>query len=137
MIGAPGESTLPSEIYGSYRSVKLFTSMFYPDFQSTPQDSLAALHIPLHVVSHTPRTTLPARILSILSDWNAHHLFANIEYEIDELRRDIKVCELSRENGKIGCTFVHDKCIIEPGLVKTKEGKAYTVCHTSRNRRVC
>ena len=39
----------------------------------------------------------------------------------------MKICELARKQGKVQCTFVHDKCVITPGLVKTKEGRAYTV----------
>lgn len=54
-------------------------------------------------------------------------MFANIEYEVDELRRDIRVCELANKEGHIVCTFVHDKCIIAPGEVRTKDGRGYTV----------
>lgn len=66
-------------------------------------------------------------MLSVLSDWKASYLFANIEYEVDELRRDTKLCELANETGQVKCTFVHDKCIITPGKVLTKEGKTYSV----------
>lgn len=88
--------------------------------------SLACLHIPLHTVTHTHRKTLPNSVLSLLRTFNATRLYANIEYEVDELRRDIKVCELARLQG-VKSIFWHDKCIIEPGVVKTKEGKTYTV----------
>ena len=54
-------------------------------------------------------------------------MFANIEYEVDELRRDIHVCELANKSKQVKCTFVHDKCVINPGVVKTKEGKTYSV----------
>lgn len=54
-------------------------------------------------------------------------LFANIEHEVDELRRDVRVCELTKQEGRVKCTFVNDKCIIVPGTVRTKEGKGYTV----------
>lgn len=50
-----------------------------------------------------------------------------MEYEVDELRRDLKVFTLSKEKD-IRPYFFHDRCIIEPGLIKTKEGKAHTVC---------
>ena len=91
------------------------------------QERLARFNIPLHVVSHSPRRTLPERILGLLKDWKATHLFANIEYEVDELRRDTRICELAAEEAKVQCTFVHDRCIITPGVVKTKEGRGYTV----------
>ncbi len=57
---------------------------------------------------------------------NATRLFANIEYEVDELRRDITVCTLANERDILP-TFVHDKSIIEPGLLFTKQGKPYAV----------
>lgn len=57
---------------------------------------------------------------------NVNRLFANIEYEVDEIRRDIAVCKLAKDNGILP-TFVHDKLIVEPGLLSTKQGKPYTV----------
>ncbi|KAH8105917.1 DNA photolyase, FAD-binding/Cryptochrome [Cristinia sonorae] len=90
------------------------------------QDSLAQLNIPLYTLTHTPRKTLPERVLSIMTQWKVKNVFANIEYEVDELRRDIRVSELAR-NGGIQCTFLHDKCVIAPGLVQTKEGRGYSV----------
>ena len=61
---------------------------------------------------------------------NAFRLFANIEYEVDELRRDITVCNLAKDN-RILPHFFHDKLIVEPGLLSTKQGKPFSVCfHT-------
>ena len=53
-------------------------------------------------------------------------MFANMEYEVDELRRDLEVLALSKEKG-IQPHYLHDRCIIEPGLIKTKDGKAHAV----------
>lgn len=94
--------------------------------QTTSQESLAVLHIPLYTVTHTPRRTLPDRVITLLQMFNAKQIFGNIEYEVDELRRDIKICELARPLG-IKPVFRHDKCVIEPGVVTTKQGKTYTV----------
>ena len=91
------------------------------------QVELGKLDIPLYVISHTPRVTLPERVMSILADWKATRLYANIEYEVDELRRDIRIHEIANQDGKVECTFIHDKCIIVPGAVTTKEDKGYTV----------
>ncbi|KAH7929419.1 hypothetical protein BV22DRAFT_1002728 [Leucogyrophana mollusca] len=88
--------------------------------------SLDLLNIPLYTVSHTPRCTLPGRVISLLQSFSCTRLFANFEYELDELRRDREVCRLANELG-IKPMFVHDRCIIEPGVVTTKEGKPYTV----------
>ena len=60
-------------------------------------------------------------------------MFANIEYEVDELRRDLQVLSISKEKG-IRPHYFHDRCIIEPGVIKTKDGRAHAVCvHLSRH----
>ncbi|KAL1671716.1 DNA photolyase, FAD-binding/Cryptochrome [Schizophyllum commune] len=87
---------------------------------------LDEMHIPLHVVTHSPRSTLPRRIISLLSLVGAHKSYANIEYEVDELRRDIQVCEIAKKDG-MKATFVHDKCIVEPGVAVKKDGSYYAV----------
>ncbi|EKM59785.1 uncharacterized protein PHACADRAFT_158212 [Phanerochaete carnosa HHB-10118-sp] len=91
------------------------------------KNSLAKLDIPLHVITHSPRKTLPERVTTTLSDWNASRLFANVEHEVDELRRDLRVYELAQRTGKAECTFVNGKCILPPGTVLTKDGRGYTV----------
>ncbi|KAF8351351.1 FAD binding domain of DNA photolyase-domain-containing protein [Amanita rubescens] len=90
------------------------------------QATLLNLNIPLYVFSHAPRKTLPSRVISLLTDLGCTSLFGNIEYELDELRRDIAVCQLA-EAGSIQATFVHNKCIIEPGLLLTGQHKTYAV----------
>ncbi|KAG2141806.1 DNA photolyase, FAD-binding/Cryptochrome [Suillus bovinus] len=90
------------------------------------KDELAKLNIPLYTITHTPRKTVPNRVISILQTLQATRLFANIEYEVDELRRDIEVCSLAQNVG-IRPMYVHDRCIVEPGIVKTKDGRVYTV----------
>ena len=85
------------------------------------------MNIPLYTVSHSPRTQIPVFVVGLLDKWKASHLFANIEYEVDELRRDLAVCKLVNERGKLSCNFVHDKCIVAPGDVRTKDGRGYTV----------
>ncbi len=92
----------------------------------TPQDAFAKLNIPLHVSLHSQRRTLPSHVISLLRSVNAIRLFANIEYEVDELRRDITVCNLAKDKGILP-NFCHDKLIVEPGLLVTKQGKPYTV----------
>ncbi|KAF8076516.1 FAD binding domain of DNA photolyase-domain-containing protein [Lyophyllum atratum] len=88
--------------------------------------TLADLHIPLHTITHTPRRTLPSRIITLVTSLNCTSLYANMEYEVDELCRDIKICELAKAHG-VEPTFVHNKCIVEPGVILTKEKKSYAV----------
>jgi len=51
---------------------------------------LAKLDIPLYVETVHKRKDVPGRILALMEEWGARHLFANIEYEVDELRREAK-----------------------------------------------
>jgi deoxyribodipyrimidine photo-lyase len=90
------------------------------------QATLSNVNIPLHIISHMPRKTLPTRVISLLTDLKCTSFYGNIEYELDELRRDIAVCKLA-EVRSIQATFVHNKCIIEPGVLLTGQRKAYAV----------
>ncbi|KAG5639252.1 hypothetical protein H0H81_004913 [Sphagnurus paluster] len=64
--------------------------------------------------------------MTLVREFGCTNLYANIEYEVDELRRDIKLCELSKDQG-VCPTFVHNKCIVEPGVIVTKDKKYYAV----------
>jgi deoxyribodipyrimidine photo-lyase len=84
------------------------------------------LNIPLYVTTHSSRRTLPTGVINILKQWNVKEIYANIEYEVDELRRDIKVLELAKQED-IKCTLVHDKLLVEPGTLFTQQGKPFSV----------
>jgi deoxyribodipyrimidine photo-lyase len=64
--------------------------------------------------------------MQFLRSIDCRYLYSNIEYEVDELRRDIEICKLSQEQA-VKPTFTHDKCIIEPATLFTGQGKPYTV----------
>ncbi|KAI0832344.1 DNA photolyase, FAD-binding/Cryptochrome [Trametes gibbosa] len=91
------------------------------------RNALARLNIPLYTISHKPRTYIPGFIHDLLLHWKASHIFSNIEYEVDELRRDIALCQIAKKHSSIVCNFVHDKCVLQPGDVRTKDGRGYTV----------
>ncbi|OAV91256.1 hypothetical protein PTTG_08253 [Puccinia triticina 1-1 BBBD Race 1] len=87
---------------------------------------LHKLNIPLCTITIEPRQQIPEKIIELISTWGTCYLTANIEHEVDELRRDIQVLKLARENN-IEVDFVHDTCLVEPGKVLTKENKPYSV----------
>jgi deoxyribodipyrimidine photo-lyase len=86
------------------------------------------MNIPLYTITHTPRRSLPERVLGFMHEINATCVYANMEYEVDELRRDIQLCTLAK-NHNIHVAVVHDKLVIEPGVLSTKQGKPYMVRH--------
>lgn len=96
---------------------------------------LAALDIPLHVETVPRRRDVVARVLELVRDeWHASHLFANVEYEVDELRRDaclvrrgVEGAEGGRGGGGVAVELVHDTCVVAPGTLTTGTGRQYAV----------
>ncbi|KAI1496864.1 deoxyribodipyrimidine photo-lyase [Biscogniauxia marginata] len=87
---------------------------------------LAALDIPLYVETVERRREIPERIVDFMEEWGASHLFANIEYEVDELRREAKMVRMCADRGLTMEAF-HDTCVVAPGALKTGAGKQYAV----------
>ena len=51
---------------------------------------------------------MPSSVLSFCETYGATSLFGNIEYEVDELRRDIEICMLAVSKG-IQTNLFHDR----------------------------
>ncbi|KAK8198622.1 DNA photolyase phr1 [Zalaria obscura] len=82
--------------------------------------------IPLFVETVEDRKTVPARLLELFEKWGAKHVFCNIEYEVDELRREAKMTKKCLERG-IDFTAVHDDVVVAPGQLHTQQGKQFSV----------
>ncbi|KAJ3579242.1 hypothetical protein NPX13_g1316 [Xylaria arbuscula] len=87
---------------------------------------LAALDIPLYVEQVEKRKEIPNRIVEFMEEWGASHLFANMEYEVDELRREAEMVRLCAERG-LSMEVFHDTCVVPPGALHTGTGKQYAV----------
>ena len=75
---------------------------------------------------------IPQEVLTLSQDISATHIFANMEYEVDELRRDIKLCELIQDAQNKGenaprPSLHHDYVLVKPGTVTTGADKPYSV----------
>lgn len=90
------------------------------------KEDLAGLDIPLYVETIEKRKTIPGRILELLGEWGASHLFANVEYEVDELRREAAMVKSCLERG-IAMEVVPDTCVVSPGELASGSGKQYSV----------
>jgi deoxyribodipyrimidine photo-lyase len=90
------------------------------------QDDLAKLDIPLYVETVHKRKEIPSHIVKLLDDWGANHVFANIEYEVDELRRETKLTRTLAAEKKAFET-IHDTCVVPPGRLRTGTGNQYAV----------
>ena len=90
------------------------------------KSDLAALDVPLHVETVLKRRAVPKRLLELCGTWGAQHVFCNIEYEVDELRREEKLVQQGLERS-IDFTPVHDDVVVPPGALASGAGKQYSV----------
>ncbi|KAF7559240.1 hypothetical protein G7046_g4920 [Stylonectria norvegica] len=90
------------------------------------KQDLAKLDIPLYIETVEKRKKVPGRILELMEEWGANHLFANMEYEVDELRREAAMVRDLAENGK-SFEVVHDTCVVAPGSLQSGSGRQYAV----------
>lgn len=90
------------------------------------KDDLAALDIPLLVETVEKRKEVPGYLLEKAEEWGAKHVYCNIEYEVDELRREARLTKQCLVKG-INFTAVHDDVVVPPGQLQTGAGKQYAV----------
>ncbi|KAE8152981.1 deoxyribodipyrimidine photo-lyase [Aspergillus avenaceus] len=90
------------------------------------QKDLGELDIPLYMETQENRKDIPGRVVELCQTWGAHNLFANVEYEVDELRREAKLVRLCADSG-IKFEALHDSCVVTPGLLTSQQGKQYAV----------
>src|ERR1700742_914134 len=95
------------------------------------QSELKELGIPLVFLEASERDELVQTIVNFIRENDVSHVYANYEYEIDELRRDIKVLEDAIGDGSEAQDFRlslhHDQTVMEPGTMLTGAGKAMKV----------
>ncbi len=90
------------------------------------KEDLAKLDIPLYVETIEIRKRAVERIIELCEKWGASHIFANIEYEVDELRQEAVLTRKCLEKG-IAFTVLHDTCVVAPGELASQQGKQYAV----------
>jgi len=107
-----------------------FTSAARVDFDlrclAVLRETLAEKDIPLYTETIHDRKQAIPHILNLCQKWNAKHLFCNMEYEVDELRRETKLIKAGLERG-IAIEVLHDDVIVPPGILSTGQGKQYSV----------
>ncbi|KAI9731536.1 MAG: hypothetical protein M1834_004656 [Cirrosporium novae-zelandiae] len=90
------------------------------------KEDLGMLDIPLYVEVVEKRKTIPDRLVALCEQWSAAHVYANIEYEVDELRREALLVRKCLEKG-IAFSAVADTCVVAPGKLHTQAGKQFAV----------
>ncbi|KAI8624792.1 deoxyribodipyrimidine photo-lyase [Xylariaceae sp. FL1651] len=90
------------------------------------KQDLGVLDIPLYIETVEKRRDIPERIIDFMEEWGASHLFTNMEYEVDELRREAKMVKVCARRG-LAMEVLHDTCVVPPGTLATGAGKQYAV----------
>ena len=81
---------------------------------------LEELNIPFAILNAEHRKEIVPTIAEFVKENDISHVFANYEYEVDELRRDINF--LSDVSKVANLSFHHDQCVVEPGTMTTGSG---------------
>lgn len=107
-----------------------FTSAARIDFDlrtlKVMQEELADLDIPLYMETVEHRKALPGHLIGLCQKWGAKQVFCNMEYEVDELRREADLTKKCLEQD-ISFTVLHDDVVVPPGALQTGTGKQYAV----------
>jgi deoxyribodipyrimidine photo-lyase len=91
----------------------------------TMQKELKELNIPLVFLHAEKRHDHVKTIAKFLRQNKVSHVFANFEYEVDELRRDIGL--LKEVGNEVQVSIYHDQTVVEPGTMRTGAGKPMKV----------
>ena len=89
-------------------------------------DELEKLHVPLIVLTAETFKALPDVLNTFAKDHPVKGLFFNHEYEVNESECAQQVNNQLSKLG-ISCSSYHDRCLIDPGLIRNKQGEPYKV----------
>lgn len=82
--------------------------------------------IPLYVTTVEKRKGVVEFLLGKCEEWGARDLFCNMEYEVDELRREAELVKQGGERG-VNVEVLHDDVVVAPGDLMSGSGKQYSV----------
>ena len=89
-------------------------------------DSLAKLNIPLIIKTCDTFAAVPKQLVTLAKKYKCDGLFYNREYEINEVRRDKAAAKACQAAG-ISVNRFHDRIIVPPREISTKEDRFYSV----------
>ncbi|KAL9057692.1 MAG: hypothetical protein Q9162_002166 [Coniocarpon cinnabarinum] len=91
------------------------------------KDALAEKHVPLACVTAEERAEKVVDMMRFVKDHDISHIYANMEYEVDELRRDIKLAHKVADEKELSFEALHDQTILKPGVLTTGGGRPHKV----------
>ncbi len=90
------------------------------------QAKLNEKNIPLIIIEADTYGDIREKLWQFCDENNISNLYFNIEYPVNELRRDKEITEFLKKKG-IGVFSFHDQVIHTPGSLKTKAGTNFSV----------
>lgn len=90
------------------------------------QKDLLKLNIPLIVVRVKKSSEIAPALVQLSKSLAVTHCFFNAEYPINEIKRDLQVNELLRQEGVL-VKRCHDRVIVPPGMIRNGQGEPYKV----------
>lgn len=96
------------------------------------KEQLEKKHIPLAIIEVPERSQKTEKVMEFVKDNDVSHIYANIEYEVDELRRDIDLATKIQEEDDISFEVEHDQTVVTPGALTAGAGgpmKVFTPYH--------
>ncbi|SMR62025.1 unnamed protein product [Zymoseptoria tritici ST99CH_1E4] len=89
------------------------------------QKELEDKNVPLAILVAEERKDKTSRVLEFVKKWDISHVYANMEYEVDELRRDIDF--IKKKGDGVGFEVLHDQTVVEPLALCTGAGTPHKV----------
>ena len=99
---------------------------FWLDSLSALSSELARLNIPLRIENVPSFAEVPSLIVKFAKKHRCSTVYLNREYEVNERRRDDAVAVICQQEG-LGLRRFHDRVIVPPREITTKQGKFYSV----------
>ncbi|KAI9713963.1 MAG: hypothetical protein M1820_000693 [Bogoriella megaspora] len=91
------------------------------------KDQLKEKNIPLACITAEERAEKTRDVMEFVKQHDVSHIFANMEYEVDELRRDIKIAKTVQDEKDLSFEVFHDQTIVKPGDLTGGGGKPQKV----------
>ena len=92
----------------------------------TLHDELEKLNVPLIVLSANSFNDIPDVLADFARTHSVKQIFFNEEYEVNEKACAEQLIDRLKQQGVLSSCH-HDACLIEPGLIRNKQGEPYKV----------
>jgi deoxyribodipyrimidine photo-lyase len=91
------------------------------------QKQLAEKNIPMVFLTAPERKNKVDVVMEFVKKHDISHVYGNLEYEVDELRRDMKMAKCVQKEDGVSFHTLHDQTVVNPGHMTTGTGKPHKV----------